>query len=49
MPVAVTAPDATGKQDEDRTVMVSTGPNPKCHGTRKPQELAGTQQSDNDS
>lgn len=33
MPVAVvTAPDATGKQDEDRTAMVSTGPNPKRHG-----------------
>jgi len=47
MPVAVTDPDATDKQDEDRTAMVSTAPNPKRHGTHKPQELASTQQSDN--
>jgi hypothetical protein len=43
MPVAATTPDATSKEDEDRTAMVSTGPNPKCHGTHKPQELASTQ------
>lgn len=49
MPVTATAPVATSKEDGvDRTSLVRTEPNPKCHGTHKPQESSTSRQSDKD-